>query len=93
MAAIPPGSINPPHGPASSCDALLAGFPINSSNDWNKTITEATGDLQHRPILNMVYARYSQGSAAAGSSNRGNDPEFPVVLAGDGRCLRDRFEE
>jgi iron complex outermembrane recepter protein len=72
-AAIPPGSIDPPHG-ASSATALPP-FPINSSNDWNKTIMEGSATFNITDT-NMVYARYSQGFRSGGFSNRGNDPRY-----------------
>ena len=53
----------------------MAPFPINSSNDWNKTIYEGTATYKFSDE-NMVYARYSQGFRSGGFSNRGNDPAF-----------------
>ncbi len=72
-AAIPTGSINPPKG--ATDPTPLAPFPINSSNDWNKTIYEGTATYQFTED-NMAYARYSQGFRSGGFSNRGNDPAF-----------------
>ena len=77
-AAIPPGSILPPRGATASTPCVPVTpcpFPINSSNEWNKTIFEGSAtfnfDEEH-----MVYARYSQGFRSGGFSNRGNDPKF-----------------
>jgi iron complex outermembrane recepter protein len=72
-ATIPIGSIKPPHG-ASSATALPP-FPINSSNDWNKTIFEGSATFNITDT-NMVYARASQGFRSGGYSNRGNDPRY-----------------
>jgi len=77
-AAIPPGSIDPPHGATSATPCVPASpcpFPINSDNEWNKTIFESTATF-HFTEENMVYARFSQGFRSGGFSNRGNDPAF-----------------
>ena len=76
-ATIPAGSIQPPHGPSSTlpCGGPPCPFPIDSNNDWNKTIAEATVTFNVTD-MNMVYARYAQGFRSGGYSNRGNDPAF-----------------
>ncbi len=77
-ADIPAGSIKPPHGATSATPCVPATpcpFPINSDNDWNKTIVESTATYQITDD-NMVYARFSQGFRSGGFSNRGNDPTY-----------------
>jgi iron complex outermembrane receptor protein len=71
-AAIPLGSIDPPKG---ATGPVLAPFPINSTNDWNKTIFEGSATYNFTEE-HMVYARFSQGFRSGGFSNRGNDPRF-----------------
>jgi iron complex outermembrane receptor protein len=71
-AAVPPGSIQPPHGASGPAQAP---FPINSKNDWNKTIFEGSATYNITDE-NMVYARFSQGFRSGGFSNRGNDPRY-----------------
>ena len=77
-ADIPAGSIKPPRGASSPfpCGtAPTCPFPINSDNDWNKTIFESTATY-HLSDVNMVYARFSQGFRSGGFSNRGNNPDL-----------------
>jgi iron complex outermembrane receptor protein len=83
-ATIPLDSIKPPHGasttrPCGPVDPALppapCPFPINSSNDWNKTIMEGSATF-NLTDTSMVYARYSQGFRSGGFSNRGNDPRY-----------------
>ena len=71
-AAIPPGSIAPPTG---ASGGVLAPFPINSDNNWDKTIFESTLTYNFAED-HMVYARFSQGFRSGGFSNRGNDPQY-----------------
>jgi hypothetical protein len=63
--------INPPKG-----DQLtpLAPFPINSSNEWNKTIYEGTATYKFSDEKHGA-APFAGGSAVC-FSNRGNDPAF-----------------
>jgi len=71
-AAIPFGSIEPPQG---ATGPVQAPFPINSDNDWDKTIFEGSATYQFAED-HMVYARFSQGFRSGGFSNRGNDPRY-----------------
>jgi outer membrane receptor protein involved in Fe transport len=71
-ADIPPGSIQPPHA---ATGPVQAPFPIDSSNDWNKTIFEGSATYNFAEE-HMVYARFSQGFRSGGFSNRGNDPRY-----------------
>jgi iron complex outermembrane receptor protein len=71
-AAIPAGSIEPPQG---ATGPVQAPFPIDSSDDWDKTIFEGSATYTFAED-HMVYARFSQGFRSGGFSNRGNDPRF-----------------
>ncbi len=71
-ADIPFGSIQPP---SAATGPVQAPFPINSDNNWNKTIAEGTATF-HLTDDNMVYARYAQGFRSGGFSNRGNNPKY-----------------
>jgi len=72
-ADVPSGSIAVPTGATNPI--ALAPFPLNSDNNWNKTIYEASATYTLTDT-NMVYARFSQGFRSGGYSNRGNDPAF-----------------
>jgi len=73
QALVPPGSIQVPT--AATNPVPLAPFPLNSDNDWDKTIFEGSATYSITET-NMVYARVSQGFRSGGYSNRGNDPLF-----------------
>src|SRR5262249_14501554 len=77
-ADIPPGSIAPPSAATGPVDPF---FPIDSDNDWDKTIFESTATYDFAQD-HMVYARFSQGFRSGGFRKRGHHPRFISVRPG-----------